>query len=915
MFRTLVPVWKLEQRGGETSARYELLTQELKWRQRNSAAVWELGSARSALGSWIPRAQTETPSEALGVGTASPAASAAQLSSLRPLPAHASFGLESEPRPAVPRRDSALAAATRHRDQKPSWSSRRGPGEAGAPAAVKVWAWRQGRKCTRNVSPSPRAPRSSLPSSQGLRALGRLGWLSRAGFWLGPRIPPRLSVTLSDKCQENEEKIVTILSANEIFAYPCFIMWTENKDTTIWYKNDKKTLISMERDSRIHQFNDKLWFAPTKVEDSGYYYCVVRNSTYCLRNKVTVKFVENEPNLCYSMEAQFPQRLPIGESGLLVCPKLDLFKDENNAFYNIQWYKDCKPLLLDNIKYAAEGTKLIIKNVTEEDTGKYSCHTTYVYLGKQYHISRVIDFLPLVENVPRWPFIMTPNNDTMEVELGSQIQLICNISGQSFGYWKWNESFIDDDDPVLAEEYVDGPVKAKQTIIMLNISKVESRFYLHPFACTAITEIGKNQAYVQLIPPVRDCQKHIIGIFVIFTVVIICSIFIYRIFKVDIVLWYRDSCYDFLPKKASDGKIYDAYILYPKTLGEGATSNSDIFVFKILPEVLENQCGYNLFIFGRNDYVGEDIVEVMDANIKKSRRLIIILVKDALGFSWLGSTSEEQIAMYSALIQDGIKVILLELEKIQDCEKMSESIKFIKQKHRAIRWSGDFTEKPQSAKTKFWKNVRYHMPAQRKMPSSTYNSLSVVTSPDSMENCLREVHMPLGCSNPNSKPILGWQSQMKVGLIWLFNIIRKEVKGNRWQKGAVHRGQRSEIRAALPFWTAWDRGGNSTFAGRCGVRVRLQIDRLPQIRKVQYRQRRRVPGLLGFLRLRGWGLGYPLGDSRWRRQACDTCGLDHSPLSPPQSPRKFLALDTGGGGAESRGEQEKKDSLGMRPEK
>lgn len=56
---------------------------------------------------------------------------------------------------------------------------------------------------------------------------------------------------------------------------------------------------------------------------------------------------------------------------------------------------------------------------------------------------------------------------------------------------------------------------------------------------------------------------------------------------------------------ASDGKTYDAYILYPKTLVEGSTSHSDTFVFKTLPEVLEKQCGYKLFIYGRDDYAGE----------------------------------------------------------------------------------------------------------------------------------------------------------------------------------------------------------------------------------------------------------------------------------------------------------------------
>ncbi|XP_045139835.1 interleukin-1 receptor type 1 isoform X2 [Echinops telfairi] len=387
-------------------------------------------------------------------------------------------------------------------------------------------------------------------------------------------------------------------------------------------------------------------------------------------------------------------------------------------------------------------------NVTKEHKGRYSCRTSYVYLGKQHHISRVIDLTPAKKtaNQHREPVIMKPANETLEVELGSYTQLICNVTGLANAYWSWNGSNIDENDTALVEDFI--TVKNHHTntrilIVMLNISQVESKFYLYPFVCEAANWFGKSAAYVQLIHPVRDFQSYIIGIFSILTVVIMCSIFIYKIFKVDIVLWYRDCCYDFFPAEASDGKIYDAYILYPKTVEKESASNSDIFVFKILPEVLEKQCGYSLFIYGRDDYVGEDIVEVMDEHIKKSRRLIIILVRDTLGFSFLGDTSEEQIAMYNALIHNGIKVILLELEKIQDYEKMSESIKFIKQKQKTIRWSGDFTEKSQSAKTRFWKNVRYYMPAQKKAPSSSHLR-SRALNWNSTELFEREVHVPLG---------------------------------------------------------------------------------------------------------------------------------------------------------------------------
>lgn len=476
----------------------------------------------------------------------------------------------------------------------------------------------------------------------------------------------------------------------------------------------------MERGARIHQYRDKLWFVPAKAEDSGQYYCTVRNSTYCLKIELTAKFVQHEPDLCYSAQTIYPQKLIIAGNGQLVCPYLDYFKNENNELSKIEWDKDCKPLLLDNENFIRESNKLIIMNVTEAHKGNYTCRASYVLLGRRYNVTRVIQLLTLEEKRPQSPEIVSPVNKTREVVPGSQLQLVCNVTSHdtNFVYWKWNGSLIDDDDPVLVEDYikVENPSSknANTVILMLNISEVKSEFYLYPFICIAKNKYGINSAYIQLVHPAPNFQKHIIGTFVMLTVVITSFVFIYKIFKVDIVLWYRDSFYNFLRKKASDGKTYDAYILYPKTLGEGATSHSDAFVFKILPEVLEKQCGYKLFIYGRDDYPGEDIAEVTSENIKKSRRLIVVLVRGTSGFGWLGSSSEEHVVLYNALVQDGVKVVLLELEKIQDYEKMPESIQFVRRKQGAIRWSGDWTAgRPQSAKTRFWKKVRYHMPAQQ----------------------------------------------------------------------------------------------------------------------------------------------------------------------------------------------------------
>ncbi|KAM4866921.1 interleukin-1 receptor type 1 isoform 2-T6 [Thomomys bottae] len=555
----------------------------------------------------------------------------------------------------------------------------------------------------------------------------------------------------NDKCQEREDSIIFLASANEIDVYACPLSSNENKGTIIWYKNDSTTPISTEQDARIHQQKDKLWFVPARVEDSGHYYCVVRNSTYCLRIKVTTNILENEPDLCYNTQLIFIQRLHIAGDGKLVCPRLEYFKDENKELPQVQWYKDCKSLLLDNMPFSVVKNQLIVRNVSEKHRGKYTCLISYTYLGKQYNISRVIQFLTLDEIKPHRPVIVSPVNETKEVDLGSQLLLICNVTGKSSDLvnWKWNGTeIVATENPVLEEYYqfVENPSDKRQStvITVLNVTKVKSQFYLYPFICVARNTDKISEAYIQFIYPVPDFKNHIIGAFVTLIVMIICSVFIYKIFKVDIVLWYRDSCSHFLHTKASDGKMYDAYILYPKNFMEGSTTNSDIFVFKVLPEVLENQFGYKLFIYGRDDYVGEDSMEVTNENIKKSRRLIIILVRDVSGFSWLSHSSEEQIVMYNALIQDGIKIVLLELEKIEDYEKMPESIKFIKQKHGAIRWSGDLRLGPETSKARFWKKVRYYMPAQRHLTSSKRQLLSLTSGSGTKENLQREVHLPLG---------------------------------------------------------------------------------------------------------------------------------------------------------------------------
>lgn len=50
--------------------------------------------------------------------------------------------------------------------------------------------------------------------------------------------------------------------------------------------------------------------------------------------------------------------------------------------------------------------------------------------------------------------------------------------------------------------------------------------------------------------------------------------------------------------------MYDAYVIYPTDATSKANFVDD-FVHQILPDVLENKCGYKLCIYGREIFPGE----------------------------------------------------------------------------------------------------------------------------------------------------------------------------------------------------------------------------------------------------------------------------------------------------------------------
>ncbi|NXQ52717.1 IL1R1 protein, partial [Anthoscopus minutus] len=501
-----------------------------------------------------------------------------------------------------------------------------------------------------------------------------------------------------------------------------------------WYKVGNQTAVPRDKLSRVHQQKDLIWFLPAMLEDSGDYECVIRNLTSCKKMCTKVTVFERIDGLCLNEKFAVEEVIFTSSSAKVVCPHLDYFRKEKNI-QPVRWYKDCQ--LLEGKRFALSNSDLIIFNVTVHDRGNYMCETTYTYNGKQYNISRDVSLIVEMTPPKMPPEITYPRNNSIEVELGTQVTVDCNTTGADGYevYWTGNGVYIDVfymsrifASPYEEETSYDGrPMHS----VKLIISEVSSEDYEQPFICQASNAFGQVASYIILKQRDPDIRRWLTGGLVSLLILTFITLIIYKIFKIDLVLCYRNSVCALTIKEAIfvlvlDEKIYDAYVLYTKS-SEGG-SCLETFVRRILPDVLEKQCGYNLFILGRDDLPGEAVVSVADETLKQSRRLMIILGSETSRCYLLEDTSEQQLAMYNALIRDGIRVILIEMGEIQDYTSMPESIRYIKQKHGAIQWKEDFSEKSCSANTRFWKNVRYQMPSRKKVSYSQVHLLPLTSN-------------------------------------------------------------------------------------------------------------------------------------------------------------------------------------------
>ncbi|XP_059973724.1 interleukin-1 receptor-like 1 [Mesoplodon densirostris] len=504
----------------------------------------------------------------------------------------------------------------------------------------------------------------------------------------------------------------------------------------VWYYSKTNKRITTQRRSRVVASGERLKFLPAKVNDSGFYTCIIRSPTSNKTGYVNVTIYKKQPGCDIPDFLLYSTTSGSERNSKIYCPTIDLY----NWTAPVEWFKNCE--VLQGSRYRARKSFLLIDNANSKDTGDYTCKFMHNENGVNYTVTATRSFTVIDKrSFSLFPVIIAPpQNETKEVEIGKPANLRCSAcfgkGSQTMAdiLWQVNgsnvENFGEARIQVLQEQNQSSRSDLTCLTAVLRIADVKEEDLSLKYDCLAMNFRGLITHTVRLRrknPTDQQITYYMLAGFSILFLLINVFVIILKAFWIEIILLWRDIARPH--KTRNDGKTYDAYVIYPrncKNSPEGASS-VEYFVHQILPDVLENKCGYNLYIYGRDLLPGEDVATTVETSIQKSRRYIFILTPEVMhskkfAYEW-------EIALHNTLIQNDSKAILIEMEALcppsgLQFGELQDSLKHLVKVQGTIKWREDLVANKQSLNSKFWKHIRYHMPVPSKLPRKTPRSAS-----------------------------------------------------------------------------------------------------------------------------------------------------------------------------------------------
>ncbi|XP_039622212.1 X-linked interleukin-1 receptor accessory protein-like 2 [Polypterus senegalus] len=497
-----------------------------------------------------------------------------------------------------------------------------------------------------------------------------------------------------------------------------YTMAQSTKLRLIWYKNreDSEEPIIFSG-HRLSKEDDSIWFRSAEMQDNGFYTCVLRNSTYCMKVSMSLTVEESDSGLCYNSKIRYMEKSEITKKKEITCPDIEDYL----APYKqpvMTWYKECKPKIWRSA-IIVNVTSFIIPSVEESDAGNYTCELKY---GSKF-VRRTTELKVtalLTEKPPKLLFPTENQPSVIDVQLGAPFNLDCRAffgySGESkpIIYWMKGEKFVEELEGHIRESElrtVREHLGEKELELSLMFDGVEETD-MGNYSCYVENHNGRRHASAIL--QKKDLYRmELAGGLGAVLLVLGFLTAIYKCYNVEILLCYRRHFGS--DETEDDNKEYDAYLSYTKVDLDSLdheTSDEEQFALEILPDVLEKHYGYKLFIPDRDLIPSSIYIEDLARGVEQSRRLIIVLTPDFVTRrGW--SIFQLENRLHSMLVTGEIKVIMIECTDLrgimnyQEVEALKHTIKLLS----VVKWTGP---KCNQLKSKFWKKILFEMPVKKK---------------------------------------------------------------------------------------------------------------------------------------------------------------------------------------------------------
>ncbi|NXH59507.1 IRPL2 protein, partial [Rhabdornis inornatus] len=496
----------------------------------------------------------------------------------------------------------------------------------------------------------------------------------------------------------------------------------------MWYKNKgdlEEPIIFSE--VRMSKDEDSIWFHSVELQDSGFYTCVLRNSTYCMKVSMSLTVAENESGLCYNSKIRYLEKSEVTKRKTISCPDIEDYKTAGQE-PDVVWYKECEPKMWRSV-IIQKGNTLLIQEVQEEDGGNYTCELKFE--GKLIRRTVELKVTALLTDKPPKPLFPMENQPTViDVQLGNPLTVACKaffgFSGESgpMIYWMKGEKFIEELEGHIREGEVRllrehlGEKEVELTLIFDAVGEAD----LANYTCHVENRNGRKHASVLLRKKDLIYKIELAGGLGAILLLLILLVTIYKCYNIELMLFYRQNFGG--DEAADDNKEYDAYLSYTKVDPDALdrdNNEEEQFALEILPDVLEKHYGYKLFIPDRDLIPSGTYIEDLTRCVEQSRRLIIVLTPDyVLRRGW--SIFEMENRLHNMLVSGEIKVILIECTELKgkvnyhEVESLKHTIKLLS----VVKWKG-----PKSSKlnSKFWKRLVFEMPGKKKEVVSRHQVL------------------------------------------------------------------------------------------------------------------------------------------------------------------------------------------------